>query len=707
MKERRVFLVILVLAMLAFALRVWYSRVNGLLPQFSNADDGDYYQRALRFVVTGRYVDDSWLIRPPLHVWFFAACLKLALLLGRPVTYGVQIIQYVQAGLGAALVPIGYETVTRLVRDKRAGLLFAVFWAIWFPFIDLSTTLFSEPLYLFLFTLHLLLLLRYDDSHRLRDIGAAGLALGLTALTRSPALYALVFAIPWLWHTELSRAHAERGQRHWFRLGRPGWQRVLRPFAVLAATTLLIVLPWTARNWLTYHRFIPVDTLGPINLWLDLGDAGERTPKIEQLRRLPQADRQAYASAQALAILEHDPLRPVRPMWSTFRGIVKAQFIEDFFVKRSAYNRALRPVAPLGLLGDLMWFVWMLGGLVGLLHPATDRPFKWVMGLWLVYSVATVLIFHVEPRYLLTIWLLLAMYGSWTLAQGPGLVITLRPYAVRALLVVGVAGSFLLLFVTYRNYPAILAQGLWREQAFARGEAAFRNNNYPAAEAAFRLALAVDPTYIDTKVALAAVLGAEGRPAAGAALLNAHASQQSELMLGALLRSVGDAGHAAPLLEEGERLVNLDVQQWAQTALRPEPRSSVTLGGNLDLGYIRGFALGEQVNDHSLRWLEGEGDITLPLPAPLVVGNVVVVEVAAPIPLNGPLQLQLNDGALLNIQPQPQWRSFVLPVPLEAAGQTSLRLHLRAPTFTPMKRDPASDDPRSLSVMVHQVAVKQ
>ncbi|MBA3946258.1 MAG: phospholipid carrier-dependent glycosyltransferase [Herpetosiphonaceae bacterium] len=707
MKQRRIFLALLALAILAFALRVWYSRVNGLLPQFSNADDGDYYQRALRFVVTGHYVDDSWLIRPPLHVWFFAACLKLALLLGRPITYGVQIIQYAQAGLGAALVPISYSTVTRLVRNKWAGLLFALFWTIWFPFIDLSTTLFSEPLYLFLFTVHLLLLLRYDDTHRLRDIGAAGLALGLTALTRSPALYALVFAVPWLWHKELRRDHAAGSQQRRFRLGWSGWQRVLRPFAILAMTTLLIVLPWTARNWLTYHRFIPVDTLGPINLWLDLGDASERTPKIEQLRRLSQADRQAYATAQALAILAHDPLRPVRPMWSTFQAVVKAQFIEDFFVKRSAYNRALRPVVPLGLLGDLLWLVWMVSGLVGLLHPATDRPFKWVMSSWLLYSVATVLIFHVEPRYLLTIWLLLAMYGSWTLAQGADIVRMLRPHAIRALLVTGVAGAFLLLFVTYRNYPALLLQGLQREQAFGRGKAAFHSNNYPAAEAAFRMALATDPTYIDTKVALAAVLGAEGRPTDGAALLNAHASQQSELMLGALLRAAGDVDQAAPLLEEGERLVNLDVQQWAQTELRPEPRNVVTLGTNLDLGYIRGFALGEQVNDHSLRWLEGEGDITLPLPAPLAVGSVVVLEVAAPIPLNGPVQVQINDGVRLNIQPQAQWRSFVLPVPLEAAGQTSLRLHLRAPAFTPMKRDPASNDPRSLSVMVHQVAVTQ
>lgn len=186
------------LTLAALALRLWYSRVNPLLPQFSNADDGDYYQRALRLVITGRYVDNSWLIRPPLHVWLFAACIKITVMLGGAATSSVRLIQAVHAVLGAALVPLGYSLVARLFDSRRAGLIFAAFWALWFPFIDLASTLFSEPLYLFLFTLHLWLLVRYDRAGRRRDLALAGLALGLAALTRSPALYALAFAAPWL-----------------------------------------------------------------------------------------------------------------------------------------------------------------------------------------------------------------------------------------------------------------------------------------------------------------------------------------------------------------------------------------------------------------------------------------------------------------------------------------------------------------------------
>jgi hypothetical protein len=62
--------ILALLVVASIALRLWFISVNPLDPRYSNADDGDYYRRALRFAVTGAYVDDAWLIRPPLHVFF-------------------------------------------------------------------------------------------------------------------------------------------------------------------------------------------------------------------------------------------------------------------------------------------------------------------------------------------------------------------------------------------------------------------------------------------------------------------------------------------------------------------------------------------------------------------------------------------------------------------------------------------------------------
>src|SRR3712207_6427022 len=105
---------LIALMVIALALRIWYLTINPLWPQFSNADDGDYFQRALRFAVTGRYIDDSWLIRPPFHVWLFAGWLKLALEFGQSAAFGVRLIQGFQTLLGVAMVPLGYALAARL-----------------------------------------------------------------------------------------------------------------------------------------------------------------------------------------------------------------------------------------------------------------------------------------------------------------------------------------------------------------------------------------------------------------------------------------------------------------------------------------------------------------------------------------------------------------------------------------------------------------
>ena len=691
MRRKQFFLILLVVV--ALVLRLWYLGINPLSPQFSNADDGDYYRRALRLAVTSRYVDDAWLIRPPFHVLVFAGLIRLALETGGAPATGIRLIQAFHLVLGVILVLLCYALGSRLF-NRRAGLIFAGFWAIWFPFIELPATLFSEPLYLLLWTLHLWLLLRFDDHGRMRDLVPAGLVLGMAALTRSPALYALVFTIPWL---VLRQAPGE------------GLRRLLgavRPFAVLTAATLLIVLPWTARNWVVYQRVIPIDTLGPINLWLDLGDTGERDAKIRALQAIPQADRQALATREARAILREDPLRLFRPMWGNFRHIWKAQFVEDYFLKSSFFTRPLREAAPVGLVGDMVWVVFSFAGIVGFLHPSTDRPFKVMLALWLVYSILTVLVFHVEPRYLLSIWLLLGLYGATMLADMRGAWRGMRLHPVRGVLIAGMLVTLAGLFVTYRNYPTIIGDGIRREVAMRRGETAYARDAYAQAEHAFRQALAADPDFVDAEISLALALAAQGRAGEGLVVVSPEDSRRSALVEGALLRATGDIDAARELLGPSEQRSGEDTQRWSLAVLHPEPRSRLILGDDaLDLGYLAGFGGSEVAGDRSVRWLLGSGMIILPLPQPLAMGDSVVLELAGPLPRSGPLEVIINGRRRVRFAVAPDWRRYQLLLPPDLAGTRQLRLDLHAPVTLPALHNPQSDDARPLSVMVHSVGV--
>jgi hypothetical protein len=686
-----------VIIVAGIVLRLWILSVSPLDPRFSNADDGDYYRRALHLAISGQYADDSWLIRPPLHVFFFAFWLRLALALGQP-QLGVLLVQLAQTAVAGVLIAAGYATARRLFASERAGLLFAAFLACWYPFVEQPSVLFSELIYLCLFFVHLWLLLRYDASGRLRDLALSGVALGAAALTRSPALYALAFV--WLWLLVRAWARASQaGQRPW------AWRRAIRAALVVSASCLAIVLPWTARNYALYGRLIPVDTLGQINLWLDLDSVDRRVEHIETLRGMPQAERAGYALAQARAILAEDPWRPFESMWPTFQHIWKAQFIEDYFVKQSFFTRPLRETAWLGLAGDVLWLIFTLAGLAGLAAPPREG-WHWRLFFlaWLGYSLVTVLIFHVEPRYLLPIWALIGLYGAGMLAGRLSAERGGRSYRAAQLAVVV---AFLALLLSYRDYGPILVRGIARERGMTLGERAYLAGDYAGAERAFRAALAAQPGFVDARVSLALALEAQGRNAEASAALLRDGSRRSELVAGALARDAGRLDEARALLTRYEAIAGEDVQRWMLTWLRPPPATALTIGDGLDLGYIQGFLEAEQGASGPFRWLSGRGRVELPLDAPLEAGHSLALRLSGGPRSSVPLDITIGGGPTRRIAVRGgQWRTYIVPIPAAATGATRLVVTLSAPTFVPAQADSASDDARALGLMVGEVRVQ-
>ncbi|NOK64382.1 MAG: tetratricopeptide repeat protein [Chloroflexi bacterium AL-N10] len=690
---------------IGIALRLWMIAISPLDPRFSNADDGDYYQRALRFAVTGQYIDDSWLIRPPLHVFFFAFWLWVALTIGQP-QIGIPLILLAQTAVSVLAIPLGYAIAKRMFTSGRAGLLFAAFLAVWFPFLEQPTVLFSELLYGFLFLLHFWLLLRFDAHNRWRDLALSGLALGAAALTRSPALYSLAFVTLWLLVRQFPFSTEART---------PGWFRTYltsrtTAAAVIIGCCLIVVGPWTTRNYILYGHIIPVDTLGQINVWLDLDDVSDRSRNIETLRALPQAERQSYAMAQAREILAEDPLRPFDGMWLTFQHIWKAQYVEDLYLKQSFFTRPLRESAPIGLFGDGLWLVYTLAGLIGLAAPFREGLHHrlFVMA-WLGYSFFTVLVFHVEPRYLVPIWTLIALYGSWMLAEAMRGRAALQLWCANKLHI-GVAAAitiaFLLLFFSYRDYPTIIAQGVARERAMVAGEAAYLNSDYVAAEQAYREALAAQPNFVDGQVALALALTAQDRHAEAATAITGS-SRQADLVTATIARDTDDLATAREQLTLVEAIAGEDTQSWSLTWLRPPPIDTLTIGNGLDMGYIAGFSAAETGGDGVFRWLEGDGKIMLPLPSPLEENDILVLRMSSGPLAETPVDIRIGDSPMQRVIVRGgPWRNYHLPINVDSGTTERLEVSLHAPTFVPALLNPSSHDARTLSLMVSSVHVE-
>jgi 4-amino-4-deoxy-L-arabinose transferase-like glycosyltransferase len=145
--------------------------------------------------------------------------------------------------LGAlTVVLIGY--LGRALWDERVGLVAAGLTAISLPLVALNETLLSESLFL---PLELLLagclLMCMRDPRRIRWVLLSALLCGVAALTR---------VVADLWLLPLIVVIASSSPR----------PQALRRVAAAIAVFLATLTPWTVRNAVAFHAFVPISTEG-------------------------------------------------------------------------------------------------------------------------------------------------------------------------------------------------------------------------------------------------------------------------------------------------------------------------------------------------------------------------------------------------------------------------------------------------------------
>src|SRR5580692_5377251 len=143
--------------------------------------------------------------------------------------------------------------------------------------------------------------LELTESERWLDWGVYGLLWGLALMT-NPALGTLLpFLLGWV----ALRGRGESGAR---------WKRV----ALAAGVAILCCVPWTIRNYVAFHRFVPVRSNLPFELWLgnnDIFDEHARNgrksiTRTEEARKYAQVGETAYMAEKwelAIAFMRAHP----------------------------------------------------------------------------------------------------------------------------------------------------------------------------------------------------------------------------------------------------------------------------------------------------------------------------------------------------------------------------------------------------------------
>lgn len=660
---------LLLISLVALALRLLVCSWHQLYPL--SGDEVAFFEQARTFV-QGRGYQEQELMRGPLYPLFLAVVFRL---------FGAEVsaARLVQAGLGAAMVPLLYFWAGRRY-GKTAGLLAAALGAAFFPLAVQATFLLTETLFLFLFVLGMAV---WEGRRTAFRSFFAGMLFGLAALTRAVGLPLVLLAA---------------GEA----LFSPRPVRFRSALLVLAGAALAIG-PWTVRNAVVHRALILVDTTGPTNLWLDNDpDLGRDRVKAELLK-YPEGERQSLALRRGLeAILSH-PAWFLEKSWKELQKFFSLEYFDDFLARPAIWYPPGEVWARV-LLGDGLYLLLLVAGLVGLFLDRA-RP---VDLLWLAYLLTTAALYHVELRYRLPFLIALLPYAAGVLARPRRVWASWRTNlwqpAASGLALLALGG----LLLSHSNYPLLSIQIATKRVALILGDGALSRGDPAGAEGVARFALEVYPESAEARVLLARALRAEGRVEEAEAVLRQAIAYRSghphpHLLLGDLLRAQGWMEEAARELAWEPTSLE-DLQRWSWERFASPPSSSLDLGSGLELGFILGWHLPEREGGVTYRWSDEEVLFRLAVPAgdaPLRLSLRLDAGRPALLPLPE-VEVWEEERLLARFPVENGWHTYNVPLGMEEAGQT-VDLVLRSPTFRPHQYDPHLDDNRPLGVKVDRV----
>lgn len=295
-------------------------------------------------------------------------------------------------------------------------------------------------------------------------VAAAGVLTGLATLTHQNAFlmllplgFAAYFALrdnPWRRAEAAAKRPPERpgvitssmgrhgvgwGRVSYDKIGKRPWWTRIQParlaaggaVALLLATTALMIAPWTIRNAVEMHHFVPVSTETGITL------VGTYNPDSAALSRLPykwrffwkisedqQLRRHAgrYTEVQLSNKLEHQALNyisahPSAPLSVALHNTLRMFELEGTYAWHASAEAQGIPVSNAGIGVVAFWLVCALA-LIGIFtRIARDAP-RWIWFVPLLYALSIVFINVETPRFREPIDPFLLMLAACALEAG-------------------------------------------------------------------------------------------------------------------------------------------------------------------------------------------------------------------------------------------------------------------------------------------------
>jgi len=182
--------------------------------------------------------------RPPGYPVFVALIYALG-------TNNLATLRLAQAVLGTATVIVTYQVAMLAFSQYRLALLAALLVALHPVLLYLTGLVYPETLAILLTMLALWLLkvVTTEPPQRTGVPLVLGSLLGAIVLMRPSMLIFALLSIGWVWMAQRDR------------------QRSFARATLILLVLVLSILPWTIRNYLVFHEFIPLATEGGVTFW--------------------------------------------------------------------------------------------------------------------------------------------------------------------------------------------------------------------------------------------------------------------------------------------------------------------------------------------------------------------------------------------------------------------------------------------------------
>jgi tetratricopeptide (TPR) repeat protein len=530
---------VVILAILLRAVHVWGSRESPLFdaPQM----DALYHVEWARAWAAGERFQPAPFFRAPLYPWFLGV---LTWLFGQDLLLP----RLVQAALGASSV-LAVWAIGRRAFDRVTALIAALLLATNWVAIFFDGELLLEVLAIPLSMLGIWLSLGLTRLPKAGRALAAGLAWGLSAITRPNVLLLMPLLFLWVWR---------RGERG------------LRAALLLTLGVLLPILPITIYNAVAGRDFVLVASQAGINLWIGNNPRSDGSTAIVPDTRedwwgghqdaIAQAELAAGRTLKPSEVSRHfsdralDFVRTQPGAWAKLMLHKLRLFSWNAELGNNEEPLFLferfSPLAPLRWIGFGVLAPLALAGLWLSRRGAAERLPLW--GYLLVYSLS-VIAFFVNARFRLPIVPALCVYAAVALTAA---LRALRARRWKPLLI----GTVLVLVLGAGSHAVPRAV---RERARSNGHlllatAAAQRRDWTTAERELQLALSITPGNWIARRALGITLRARGDlPLAESTLREVLRERPADVesldALADLLLEVGRPDEVLTLAEELQR----------------------------------------------------------------------------------------------------------------------------------------------------------